>query len=349
MSLILTIVLALAVTIPLAARVAPGESAAPIAFAAAAPLAAVLAVALTVVTAVLAGPLAAIPAVPTVLLAAIQLPRRRPDRRSATPAPPAAGRTVALRVLSHNVLAGRVRPDVIVAEVERLTPDILAIQELTPGLADGLAGGPLGGLLPYSYLEPGPGGRGIGVWSRWPLRAVTSVPGTARPMPRVTLDPGQPVTVTLVHPHAPVARWQKSWRADLARLLASLPEVTGHHLLIGDFNASRDLRPFRRLLAAGYADSSDIALHRPWPGLTFPANLRIPPLMRLDHILVSATGISVHQTRHLKVPRTDHLGVFAVMDLPPQPASTATRAGRADTARLASATDPAADAASATD
>jgi endonuclease/exonuclease/phosphatase (EEP) superfamily protein YafD len=151
-------------------------------------------------------------------------------------------------------------------------------------------------------------------------------------MPRVTVDPGQPVTITLVHPHAPVADRQAYWREDLDLLLRSLPAVTGHHLLIGDFNASRDLRPFRRLLQAGYADSSDIARKRPWPGLTFPANVKIPPLMRLDHILVSPTGPLVHETRHLHVPGTDHLGVLAVMDLPP-----ITSAGHASSERTAQA------------
>jgi endonuclease/exonuclease/phosphatase (EEP) superfamily protein YafD len=343
MNLILTVVLAGALTVPLIARASPGRTAPATLFAAAAPLAAVAAVVLTIITALLAGPLAIIPALPAALLLGLQLPRRRPP-------PPAAAESehaVTLRVVSLNVLAGRVSPDVIVAEVDRLRPDVFAVQELTRQLADSLQDSRLPELLRYSCLQPGPGGRGIGIYSRWPLTDITAVSATRRPMPRVTLDPGQPVTITLVHPHAPVADRQQFWFGDMARLLASLPEVTNHHLLIGDFNATRDLRPFRRLLDAGFADSSDVASRRPWPGLTFPANVRIPPFMRLDHILVSPTGALVHETRHLRVPGTDHLGVFAVMDL--QPVTTAAAApgrqpGAADEAAASAAqAAPAAD------
>lgn len=331
MSLILAIVLALAMTIPLLARASSVKSAATAALAAAAPLSAVLAVLLTVITAVFAGPLAIIPAVPAAVLVAVQLPRRRPRGPAGNPGSPAE-RTLTVRVLSLNVQVGRVSPDVVVGQIESLAPDIFAIQELTPRLAQALATSRLPSLLPHSYLQPGPGGRGIGIWSRWPLGQVTEISDHRRPMPRFTLDAGQPVTVTLVHPQAPVAAQLHLWHESLARLLASLPEVTGHHVLIGDFNASRDMRPFRRLLSAGYADCSDVARHRPWPGTTFPANVKIPPLVRLDHILVSETGIAVHESRHLKVPRSDHLGVFAVMDLPPATANSATQAGPASSA-----------------
>jgi endonuclease/exonuclease/phosphatase (EEP) superfamily protein YafD len=325
--------------VPLVARASPGRSAPATLFAAAAPLATLPAVVLTLVTAILAGPVAIIPAVPAVFLLGSQLPRRR---LQPGPAAAASGREVTLRVMSLNVLVGRVSPDVFVAEVDRLRPDVVAVQELTPQLADSLSVSRLPELLPYSCLQPGPGGRGIGIYSRWPLTDITAVPDARRPMPRVTLDPGQPVTITLVHPHAPVADRQQFWFEDMARLLASLPEVTNHHLLIGDFNATRDLRPFRQLLDAGFADSSDIARRRPWPGLTFPANVRIPPFMRLDHILVSPTGALVHETRHLRVPGTDHLGVFAIMDLPPAPPATVAAAGIAGPADSEGAAETAA-------
>jgi len=92
-------------------------------------------------------------------------------------------------------------------------------------------------------------------------------------------------------------------------------QADGPQIVAGDFNASRDHRPFRDILAAGFADSADIARRRPWPGFTWPADRRWPPLMRLDHILVSP-GIRVSEARTVKIPGTDHRAVLAVLELP---------------------------------
>jgi endonuclease/exonuclease/phosphatase (EEP) superfamily protein YafD len=333
--LAVAIVLAAALTVPLLSRASPGRSAAASAFAAASPVAAVVAVAVTVVLAALTGWPAVITAIPAVLLVGVQLPRRRRPAAAAGPAAalpqpydPATSAgggndgSGTLRVLTLNALVGRASPGRIVAEVERLSPDVFAVQELTPDLATRLAAAGLGNCLPYSCLEAATGSRGIGVWSRWPLTELAPVRDTRRPMPRVALDPGQPVTITLVHPHAPVTDRQQYWLADMDLLLASFGGVTGHHLVIGDFNATRDLRPFRALLGAGFADCADIATRRPWPGFTFPANTWIPPFMRIDHILVSPASTPVPETRLVRVPGTDHLGVFAILELHPVPSAS---------------------------
>jgi endonuclease/exonuclease/phosphatase family metal-dependent hydrolase len=143
------------------------------------------------------------------------------------------------------------------------------------------------------------------------------VPGVWNPMPRAELDVGWPVTITVVHPQAPLRGGQPGWQLDLDRLLAALTSTIGQQLVAGDFNASRDHRPFRRLLAAQFADCADAAQRRPWPGFTWPANRWYPPLMRLDHILVSRPGAIVREARTVDVPGTDHRGMLAVIDLQP--------------------------------
>jgi endonuclease/exonuclease/phosphatase (EEP) superfamily protein YafD len=191
------------------------------------------------------------------------------------------------------------------------------VQELTPELAKSLAEADLAELLPFSCLDPRPSSRGIGLWSRWPLTQLAPVPGTRTAMPRVQLDLGWPVTITVVHPAAPMRGGQRAWQQDMDRLLSALTDLPGQHLVAGDFNASRDHRPFRRLLAAHLADCADAAQRRPWPGFTWPANRRIPPVMRLDHILVSQPGAVVCETRTIGIPGTDHRGVFAIIELRP--------------------------------
>jgi endonuclease/exonuclease/phosphatase (EEP) superfamily protein YafD len=282
------------------------------------PVAAVLAAAVAILVRVTLGWPAVLVWLPALVLIGCQLPPRRrrsyrsaPEHRSVSGPPDAK-----LRILSLNALVGRASAADICAEVLRLSPDVVVIQELTPDLVERLTEGGLADLLPHAALDALPGPRGIGLWSRWPIVRCSPVAGTERPMSRVELNVPVPVTMTLVHPDAPRggAR-QKLWRHDLSRLLLSLDAVTGHHLLIGDFNASRDMKEFRLLLAAGYADCADSAARRQWPGFTWPANSWLPPLLRLDHILVSRPGAVVHECRTVRVAGTDHLGVFAVIEL----------------------------------
>jgi endonuclease/exonuclease/phosphatase family metal-dependent hydrolase len=55
--------------------------------------------------------------------------------------------------------------------------------------------------------------------------------------------------------------------------------------MAGDFNATRDHRPFRELRDAGLRDAHDVA-HAGWSP-TWRAGGLVPPLLRLDHVLAS--------------------------------------------------------------
>ena len=191
-------------------------------------------------------------------------------------------------------------------------------EELTPGLVARLEAAGLRSLLPYAHADPRPRVPGAGLWARRPLEPLPPVPGLdlASPGARLALPSGAAVTVRAVHIVAPMRGLHPVWHADLRALRADLEEARGLQVVAGDFNATRDHRPFRDLLAAGYADCADIARHRSWPGLTWPAGRRwTPAVMRIDHILVSA-GITVRETRTVPVPGTDHLGVLAALELP---------------------------------
>jgi endonuclease/exonuclease/phosphatase (EEP) superfamily protein YafD len=200
--------------------------------------------------------------------------------------------------------------------VDALDVDVLAVQELTSGLVRRLALSGLADLLPQSLLEPREGSRGTGLWARCPLTPLPSVPGPAAATLRARLDPpgGPAVTVTAVHPAAPVADREHQWRDELGLIQAALSGTSGPQLAAGDFNASRDHRAFRAILRSGFVDCADAARRRPWPGFTWPADRRFPPLMRLDHVLASRGGAVVHEARTVSMPGTDHEGVLAVVE-----------------------------------
>jgi endonuclease/exonuclease/phosphatase (EEP) superfamily protein YafD len=259
--------------------------------------------------------LALILAVPAALMVAWQLPPVRLARQARAPAVP-GGESAPLRVLTLNVKGGAADAKAITATVAALDVDLLAVQELTSGLARRLALGGLADLLPQSHLEPRDGSRGTGLWTRWPLTPLPSVAGLAAANLRARVDPpgGPAVTVTAVHPVAPVADREHQWWEELGLIRAALGGTSGPQLAAGDFNASRDHRAFRALLRSGFVDCADAARRRPWPGFTWPADRRFPPLMRLDHVLASRGEAVVHEARTVSIPGSDHEGVLAVLE-----------------------------------
>ena len=259
--------------------------------------------------------LALILAVPAALLVSWQLPPVRPARRRPAARGP-GGEGATLRVLTLNVKGGAADAEAITASVAVLDVDVLAVQELTTGLVRRLALSGLADLLPQSQLEPREGSRGTGLWTRWPLTPLPPVAGLTAATLRVRVDPpgGPAVTVTAVHPVAPVADREHRWREELGLIQAILGGTSGPQLAAGDFNASRDHGPFRALLRSGFVDCADAARRRSWPGFTWPADRRYPPLMRLDHVLAPRDGAIVHEARTIRVPGSDHEGVLAVLE-----------------------------------
>ena len=291
--------------------------------AALAPVAAVPATAAVIVAATTSGWLAIPLAIPAVVLLGWQLPPRRRTGHQAAAGPAADPRSapapVRLRVLTVNALGGAADPAAILRIVQRHDVDVLTVQELTPQLVSRLAAAGLAHMLPFSHLAPRPGSAGTGLWARWPLTPLPSVPGLTAATPRARTGPpgGRAVTLTAVHPMAPTYGHAAIWQRELTLIREALTAADGPHIVAGDFNASRDHRPFRDLLAAGLTDCADSGHSRSWPGFTWPAIRVIPalPVMRLDHVLAPRTA-TVHMTRAIRISRTDHYGVFADIELP---------------------------------
>jgi endonuclease/exonuclease/phosphatase (EEP) superfamily protein YafD len=288
--------------------------------AALAPVAAVPATAAVIIAVATAPWLAVLLAIPAVTLLIWQLP---PLKQISHQAPAgsspetgsAALMTVELRLLTVNARRGTADPAALLGTLRRHNVDVLAVQELTPQMVSLLAAAGLAQLLPFSHLDPRPKWSGAGLWARWPLAPLPPVPGLASAAPRARIDPsdGRPVTLTAVHPLAPTHGHADIWQHELALIRQTLANVDEPQVVAGDFNASRDHRPFRDLLAAGFMDCADSGQCRPWPGFTWPTAGGMLPVMRLDHVLVSRTA-TVRMTRAIRVPRTDHYGVLAAIE-----------------------------------
>jgi endonuclease/exonuclease/phosphatase (EEP) superfamily protein YafD len=291
--------------------------------AALAPVAVVPAAAAVIIAAVTVWWAAVLLAVPAGMLVIWQLPplKRMSSHRGAGSARTSGSAPAALRlhVLTVNARCGRADPAALLRIVRRHNVDVLAVQELTPEMTSRLTAAGLAQLLPFPHLDPRPGAAGAGLWTRWPLTPLPSVPGLTAAAPRARIDPlgGRPVTLTAIHALSPMRGHACMWQRELAQIRQTLAPDDEPQVVAGDFNASRDHRPFRDLLAAGLQDCADSSQGRSWPGFTWPAAGRELPVMRLDHVLVSRTA-TVRRARAVHVPFTDHRGVLVTIELTPR-------------------------------
>ena len=222
-----------------------------------------------------------------------------------------------LRVLALNLEFGEADAEQVVDVVRREEVDVLVALELTPESVRALQRAGLEDVLDAAVLAPDRRAAGSGVWARVPLEPVDELPGTLFRTPRAwaVLPDGGRVLVTAAHPHPPLDA--TGWERDLGLLTAAVRAGAGEpQVVAGDFNATRDHEPFRRLLAAGLKDVADVAGATAWPGMTWPADRAFPPVMRLDHVLMSPR-LGATDVGTVRVDGTDHLGVLATVVVPP--------------------------------
>jgi endonuclease/exonuclease/phosphatase family metal-dependent hydrolase len=259
---------------------------------------------------------ASVAAVTVAMLVVCVLPRvlTDPDRGPAT--------GVALHVLTGNMLAGRADPAAIVALVRDHDVSVLTLQEYTGAAQAGLTAAGLDTLLPYSApalpLATDPfGTTGSAFYSRYPITGAgvrrngggfQQAYGTIQP-------PGAgPLLVESAHPAAPYAvAAVADWRADLDAQPVADPDAVPR-ILLGDFNATLDHQPLRRLLAHGYRDAA-AADGKGLIGTWGPYRGRLIPPVTIDHVLVDER-IGVAAVSVYGLPRSDHRAVLADLWVP---------------------------------
>ncbi|MGA4989252.1 endonuclease/exonuclease/phosphatase family protein [Nonomuraea bangladeshensis] len=243
-----------------------------------------------------------------VVLGAAVLPRALSDGN------PAAGGP-ALRVLAANLLVGRADTAELMGLVRRLRPDVLTLQEFTPGAMRRLEEAGVREALPYAVTRAREGVGGSAVYARHPLTAgrAISLGGFGQARAWLRHPAGARVEIVSVHPCAPKRYGrQPCWEDGLD----ALPRGGGAlRVLAGDFNATLDHLPMRELLASGYRDAADVmgrGLTATWPQEGSRQRL---PGVAIDHVLADGR-MAVRDFAVLSLGRTDHRPVFAELALP---------------------------------
>ena len=215
-------------------------------------------------------------------------------------------------VLSQNLLFGAADPSSLRSAAGGA--DVVVLVEITRSAADGLVASGFEEDFPYASGGPLPEGgpSGTRIYSRYPLTAgerLDPAGGAQNWLTTVTVPGLGPISVAAVHPRRPRLGGEDWWPAQL-QVLEHVP--TTRTVVAGDFNAVDSHPSLRQYAARGFRDADDLvgAGWRP----TFPAEGALPPLIAIDHLLVSA-DLTATDFRRVRVSRTDHLGVLAAVGL----------------------------------
>lgn len=193
--------------------------------------------------------------------------------------------------------------------------DVLVLTEVTAGEAASMAG--VQGRFRYSAGLPATGAFGTMVFSRYPLGEVRRLP-VSKGTWQMRVAAPTPFWLVAVHTAQPLTS-APTWRSDHAALFRAVRELRAPVVLAGDFNATLDHRPMRRLLGAGFADAARQAnsgWQPTWPGSgdadgALPFGLR---LMTLDHVLATSRYSAI-STSTYGIPRSDHRALVARLAL----------------------------------
>lgn len=155
-----------------------------------------------------------------------------------------------VRVVVANVHLGNRDPVPLVAWAGQQRADVLAVIELHPAYAAALASAAPS--WPHRHLMAREDAFGIGLLSRWPLRAVREVagPGGIAQLHALVDLPAGSIEVIAVHPMPPL---NAAWHGARDRTLAALlPRGDAPALALGDFNATPWSSAAPQLAAGGW-------------------------------------------------------------------------------------------------
>jgi len=234
-------------------------------------------------------PLGAASAVLVVLHLVWVVPQLRPVFSS----PSVARDAARLRIFDANIRYTNRDMPAVAAEITAARPDVVVLEEPTADQIRALDATGAFTRFDWSLLAPESGSNGFAVWSDVPATGLQRWYAGSHPEIRGWLSVGgSKVRFYAVHTDAPVGRGgAKNWRTQLSVIRSTLRSEPHPLLVVGDFNATWDHRQFQAILHDGLRDAAVLA-GRGWE-MSWPRGLPVvPPLVRIDHVLVSG-GIHV--------------------------------------------------------
>lgn len=219
-----------------------------------------------------------------------------------------------LTVMSSNLLVGRADEAQVLRTAAEYGVDLLVVQEITPEALGELERLGLGEAYPHRAGEPADSPAGTMVFSTRPLTAVERLETDFGSYAMDVAAEGGPFRLYAVHPGPPTGD-AGGWRADLDAIAAAVARDEGVDLVVGDFNATADHAPFRRVLDAGLRDAAEMAntgWQPTWPvdGRFRVLGVPLPTVVAIDHVLVGDQLVA-DDVVTVEIDGTDHRAVVA--------------------------------------
>ncbi len=226
----------------------------------------------------------------------------------------AVTRGEALTVFEANLFYENRADAPLASHLEHVRPDVVVLLEasarsLAPLLQSGLLAD-----YPYRSIQQEGNVQDVAVLSRQPLldTVVTSLDGW--PFLEMTVQAGNArVHLLTVHTVAPVSD-RRLWLRQLQWVADKVRDVPHPLVVVGDFNATPYHYSLARIESRGHLQDALARAGTVWP-MTWPQSRILPPLLGLDHVLVSP-DIGVEQARTVGLNGSDHRGVSAKLTIP---------------------------------
>jgi endonuclease/exonuclease/phosphatase (EEP) superfamily protein YafD len=221
-----------------------------------------------------------------------------------------AATTKPFTVFSLNMHGGQANPAQVAAQAA--DADVVVLVEATPGALRALKEFNWDKRFRYSVGDVRDDISNTAIYSRFPLSHSAPLPATSFAQYVTTAKvPGiGALRIIAAHPCNPYCG-QGRWASEHAVLRDVVEENLNQPLMVvGDLNAVDDHGPIRALRDDGLESATDIVGAGWLP--TYPANRALPPLLPIDHVLLSdqltATSIVT-----VEIDDTDHLGLVATV------------------------------------
>lgn len=214
-----------------------------------------------------------------------------------------------LVVMSYNLLVYNKSPADAVAALRASQADVIAMQELSVGVADAIKHD-LAGVYPYQLLDAHTNDSGMGVISRYPIRLTgEQLTGGWIGRPQVIALDYDATTITLINLHnvsfpfdetnwRPVIEWSSRERERQAQQIVDFAKTHAGPLIVcGDFNTA-ELSVAHTILTSKLHDSwreAGFGFGHTFPGGNNPQNSRLEIagiaapewLVRIDYVFHS--------------------------------------------------------------
>jgi endonuclease/exonuclease/phosphatase (EEP) superfamily protein YafD len=248
----------------------------------------------------------------SLVIVVAQIAFELPELQDAKAIPKWANSAESLRLLDANVYFENSSMRGYIADIRRLHPQLLTMEEAVPNDVSQLTASGALSAMQYRIEIKLDDPTAFFVASSYPLVGSNVVYFKLHPlMVQTTVElPSGRFSLWVIHTTAPLPSTFSLWREQLAYIDSLLKKRGSKRLvMVGDFNATWGNKGFRALLKNGVDDAAaerGVPFDMTWSQTVSP----IPPFMRIDHVLTGG-GTTVSQIGVENGRGSDHRALAA--------------------------------------